>query len=322
MKSLMYDYSAVIMLSKTDYDAIVFSLMSYLRKKNNKKALAYCKCFFGAPAEIRTPDTLIKSQVLYRLSYRGILFSVLVYYTIVSFFCQGLFAIFLENFYYPGGICIKRIFKGKNTRKGVNYMKKSVLIYVPILLFLTVFLAAMPISGEEALYNDVIRLHILAASDSEEDQRNKLAVRDAVMREYGAAFSACRTRAEAAALAEEYIPAIQALAEETLASQGAKDTVRVTLTEESYDRRYYSRFAMPAGEYLSLRVLIGYAEGKNWWCVLFPPLCTESATGETAYDDDALPVGLTPAEYRLITGDSEAYVVRFKILEILSGVGK
>ena len=199
-------------------------------------------------------------------------------------------------------------------------MKKYLLTYPAILLCLFVFLAAMPIAGEEAIYTDVIRLHVIAASDGDADQAAKLSVRDAILREYGAAFAAYATREEAEAAARTVLPDIERTAEETLRGLSIDDTVAVTLTVEEYGRRDYTSFSLPSGSYLSLRVMIGEASGQNWWCVLYPPLCTETAYGykETVTGDGSIPVGLTPEEYEMITGESDGYVVKFKVLELLS----
>ncbi len=200
-------------------------------------------------------------------------------------------------------------------------MKKRILsFYIIGLLVSTAILAAMPTEAEGAIYHDVIRLHILAASDSEEDQRLKIAVRDALLREFGGELGTYRDRSEAEAGVRRLLPAMQATAKQTLSAAGNGDTVEISLSETSYDRRDYGSFTMPSGTYLSLEVRIGEATGKNWWCVLFPPLCTETAYGEFTYDEDSLPVGLTPEEYRLITGESEGYRVKFKVLEVLSEV--
>ncbi len=199
-------------------------------------------------------------------------------------------------------------------------MKKYLLTYSAILLILFIFLAAMPIAGEEGIYTDVIRLHVIAASDGEADQAAKLSVRDAILAEHGAAFAAYTTRAEAETAARTALPDIEKTAETTLRALGINDAVRVTLTVEEYGRRDYTSFSLPSGEYLSLRVLIGEAAGQNWWCVLYPPLCTETAYGYTdsATGDGSIPVGLTPEEYEMITGESDGYVVKFKVLELLS----
>ena len=200
-------------------------------------------------------------------------------------------------------------------------MKQRILtLYVIGLLLSTAVLAALPTEAEGAIYNDVIRLHILANSDSAEDQAMKIAVRDALLLRFGERIGSYRDRAEAEAEITKLLSEMENTARQTLIEKGSSEAVTVSLSESTYDRRYYGSFTMPAGPYLSLEVRIGEGDGQNWWCVLFPPLCTETAYGEFVYDEDSLPVGLTPEEYRLITGESEGYRVKFKVLEVLSEV--
>ena len=86
---------------------------------------------------------------------------------------------------------------------------------------------------------------------------------------------------------------------------------------EKYPVRYYDDFRLPAGEYTSLRVVIGSGEGHNWWCVLFPPLCT--AASEEECEEEFLAAGFSGEQYRLIKKDSDGrYKIRFKMLEVLS----
>lgn len=185
-------------------------------------------------------------------------------------------------------------------------------VAVICLLLATLLLAALPVRGEEEIYSDVIRLHIIAASDTEEDQALKLSVRDAVLGVYGSALTSYPDRDSAAEAARELLPGIRSLAEQTLREAGCDKPVSVTLTEEEYPTRDYETFSLPAGRYLSLRVLIGEAEGHNWWCVLYPPLCLDTAT------DGEL---LTDAEWGLLTENGGGhYRVKFKLLEWLKKV--
>ena len=185
-------------------------------------------------------------------------------------------------------------------------------VAVICLLLATLLLAALPVRGEEEIYSDVIRLHIIAASDTEEDQTLKLSVRDAVLGVYGSALTSYPDRDSAAEAAREMLPGIRSLAEQTLREAGCDKPVSVTLTEEEYPTRDYETFSLPAGRYLSLRVLIGETEGHNWWCVLYPPLCLDTAT------DGEL---LTDAEWGLLTENGGGhYRVKFKLLEWLKKV--
>ena len=102
-----------------------------------------------------------------------------------------------------------------------------------------------------------------------------------------------------------------------LRENGSELPVDVKLTYESYPTRAYGCVTLPAGTYRSLRVLIGSAEGKNWWCILFPELCTGAAGCEK---EELVEAGLTPSQIRLITGDSTEVKVRFRLLEMISGL--
>lgn len=188
-------------------------------------------------------------------------------------------------------------------------MKKLFYLFL-VLLLLVCMLSVLPVNGEEAVFDGVIRLHILANSDTPLDQANKLAVRDAVLEAYGDALAGYPTREAAAEALSYLLPEMEALAKKTLEGLGDGSPVAVTLTEEPYPRRDYGTFALPAGEYLSLRILIGEAAGENWWCVLYPPLCLGTATDT--------PVGMEDATYGLLTENGGgSYTVKFRLLELL-----
>ncbi len=187
-------------------------------------------------------------------------------------------------------------------------MKTSILLTIS-LLFCTLILAVFPLSGEEKIYEDVIRLHILANSDEEEDQAHKLAIRDEILKNYGSSLTNCTTKEEAEDTLAPLLQDIERTAQEVLTSRGTTQDVRVTLTEEWYPTREYDTFSLPSGTYLSLRVLVGQAQGQNWWCVMYPPMCLGVAT------DGEVPLGITQDEYNLMGKDR--YTVKFRILEIL-----
>ena len=185
-----------------------------------------------------------------------------------------------------------------------------------LLLALTLIIAVMPTEAEASIYEDTVRLHILAASDSDEDQALKLMVRDMILEEFGERLRTARSKAEAEAVCGDLLAEIEEATEEFIAKRGYGYDVDVTLGEEWYETREYEDFSLPRGCYTSLRVLIGGGEGKNWWCVMYPPLCTAIAT-ESAPRDDGI-IDYTDEEIRLIEGGRRQ--VKFKILEILSGL--
>lgn len=178
----------------------------------------------------------------------------------------------------------------------------------------------LPIHGEEKIYESVVRLHVLANSDSEEDQTLKLKVRDAILSYMSPLVIDSKSREEAMSIISNEMEEIEEIAKDTILSEGYSYNVEVTLTLEEYPTRNYESMSFPSGEYISLRVLIGNAEGQNWWCVLFPPLCLSAAT-ETGTNEEAfIAVGLNSDQYKIIT-DSEnvKYQLRFKILEAIYG---
>ena len=186
-------------------------------------------------------------------------------------------------------------------------------------MFLTVMaIGLLPVSGEERIYDEVIRLHVLANSDSDADQALKLKVRDGILAEVGEILADCDSREEALAelSKEENLDRISARAVNIIHNEGYDYTARVTVSEEEYPRRNYEALCFPAGKYTSLRVQIGEAEGKNWWCVLFPQLCLGAAT--VSNEEAFVEAGFTPEQYRIVTDtDEPEYEVRFKILEVI-----
>lgn len=195
-------------------------------------------------------------------------------------------------------------------------MHRRILIATLVLTAVLLFIGLLPIHGEAEIYSTAVRLHVIADSDGEEDQALKLKVRDAILAASTPMLEGCRTQEEAIGRLEEGTETLRTAAEAVIASEGREDTVEVLLSREAYPTRDYDSFCFPSGEYVSLRVVIGSGEGKNWWCCLFPPLCLGAATPE----DACISVGLTPSQYKIITEtDKPVYRVRFKLLELFQG---
>ena len=199
-------------------------------------------------------------------------------------------------------------------------MKNLLAIAVSISLIF-IFIALMPIHGESEIYDSVVRLHVVANSDSEEDQALKLKVRDSILSASAEKLSEAKTREEAIDLITAEITNLEDAARATIAAEGYDYPVKIKLCEEDYPTKNYEAFCFPSGNYLSLQVLIGDAEGQNWWCVLFPPLCLSAATDKSSAEDAFISVGLTEEQYKIITEtDSTTYEVRFKILETIEEI--
>lgn len=159
-------------------------------------------------------------------------------------------------------------------------MKNNKFISFAVCLSLTMIItllssAFLPIH-EQKVYDSVIRLHVIANSDSDTDQQVKLKVRDAILLEAGHIFSG-KTMDEALEISTLSTDELTAIARQVLAENGLDYNVRVELGKEDYPTREYDGQTYPAGKYYSLRVVLGEGKGQNWWCVLFPPLCFGSS---------------------------------------------
>ena len=197
-------------------------------------------------------------------------------------------------------------------------MPNRLSVAIVTLLIGLMALSFLPVHGEEEIYDTVVRLHVLANSDTEEDQALKLKVRDAVLEASAPLVKGCTSQEEAIEMLSAHIPDLEAAALTVIEAEGYNYPVTVLLGEEDYPTRTYESCAFPAGTYVSLRVCIGEAEGQNWWCCLFPPLCLSAATAKSDNEDAFIQVGLTKDQYGIITETGKTkYKVRFKILEVI-----
>ncbi len=163
-------------------------------------------------------------------------------------------------------------------------------------------------AGNE-IRSETLRLHIIANSDSEEDQNLKLKVRDAVLESTGELFAEVSGKTEAIAAAEYSANDIKAIAENVITSEGFDYSVQVEVTEMWFETRSYEGFSLPAGDYDAVRIIIGKGEGKNWWCVMYPALCVPGAEKAIEkYEDNS----------GFISGNG--YEMRFRIIELLEGI--
>lgn len=195
-------------------------------------------------------------------------------------------------------------------------MKKRI---IALLLVTVVILSAGYVAHaavqQRALAAKLIRLHVVANSDTEADQALKLKVRDAVLEQVNALICECGDPAAASSVLRENLPLLEQRAAQVIAAEGFEDAVSVTLELEAFPTRYYDSFTLPAGTYQSLRVCIGAAEGHNWWCVVFPSLCTAATTEEL--QRSAAAGNFSEEETAYISGGEEEYKLKFKALEYL-----
>ena len=165
---------------------------------------------------------------------------------------------------------------------------------------------------QEELSRKMIRLHVIAHSDSTEDQALKLQVRDAVLDYATAVLQRSADMAAAQQELQRELPRIESIARAAVTAEGYDYGVTASLGQAEFPLKEYEGFSLPAGEYTALRLVIGEGAGQNWWCVVFPPLCTAAAC---EFDETALAAGLSEEDIALIT-ESEGYVLKFRALEL------
>ena len=197
--------------------------------------------------------------------------------------------------------------------------KLTKLMKIQAVVFAAVFAAGACSVGAFA-YNcsrvrsDVLRMHVIANSDCSADQQLKLMVRDAVLERGAQLFDGTVTADEARRKIEPHKAELEAAAREVIERAGYDYPVSVNVVNEYFATRCYGSLTMPAGRYTAVKVVIGEGAGRNWWCVMFPPLCLPAASEKT--DIDAV-LGRDGAE--LIEGGSK-YEIRFKIVEVIESI--
>lgn len=177
-----------------------------------------------------------------------------------------------------------------------------------VLLCLSGFSAAC-----DGLRSGVLRLHIIANSDSDTDQAVKLLVRDRILDETGTVFGGCDNLDDAICAAECDIENIAEYANNVLKENGFSYTATAEVGESYFETRHYDTFSLPAGTYKSLIVRLGKAEGKNWWCVVFPAVCLPAAA-DTDFS------AATDEKSAKIAENPDRYVIRFKAVEIYEDI--
>lgn len=182
---------------------------------------------------------------------------------------------------------------------------------------LTVIFSFLPFQTVcETLTQDVLRLHILANSDTNEDQELKLLVRDEITKECKEFFSEAQSLEEAKEITLENLEELNKTAATVIKEQGKDYTVSVQLCEEYFNTRYYGSVTMPAGKYTALQIKIGNAKGENWWCVLYPSLCVGTSTDYESFEEN-----LTPQECSVVSSGNK-YEFKFKIVEAVTSFFK
>ena len=191
-------------------------------------------------------------------------------------------------------------------------MKKYIHLLVLALILAGMALTIPFFDSCEELYSDVMRIHILANSDSAADQSLKLAVRDKVLEACSRYYDGCSGKDEALDITRSHIGEIEAAAEREIRRRGFDYPVSARIVTDDFDTRFYGSFTMPAGRYDALRLTIGDGAGKNWWCVMYPSLCVGAASADDMKEE------LDRGEYRVVTSDK--FDFRFRLVEYFEDV--
>jgi len=170
---------------------------------------------------------------------------------------------------------------------------------------------------QAGIARDIIRFHVIANSDSNEDQNLKLKVKEKIVSEISPYLREATSITEARNILFDMLPTIQEIAEEVIEEEGFYYPISVSLEECNFPLKVYSDYTFPPGTYEALRVKIGDAQGKNWWCVLFPPLCfvdeTYSIVDEKS--EEQLKYLLTEEEFDTLKSQKAPVRIKFKLWE-------
>ena len=179
-----------------------------------------------------------------------------------------------------------------------------------VALILTMLFSVLPFEAScQEIRKDVFRLHILANSDTDEDQNLKLKVRDAVLEYTEKLYKNSNTKEEAEVLTSKNLQNIANVAKQVIVDNGYNYNVTCQIEDVYFNTRTYENVTMPSGTYRALQIKIGNAKGENWWCVMYPSLCVGASTDYKALDDK-----LNDKEYNTLVNEKTQY--KFKIVEI------
>lgn len=191
---------------------------------------------------------------------------------------------------------------------------KQLIIFTVLVLLFAMLCGFVPTSEDAMIYDNMVRLHVVANSNSDEDQAIKLSVRDAVIEDIGKMVEEAESAADAANIISSRVFDIRDMVKAELCRLGCYDDVVVSISQESYPTKDYGEISLPAGKYTSLRIEIGAAQGNNWWCVLYPVICTSSAKAGYVLKQ----TGFSPDQIKILTdGEKPVYKIKFKILELI-----
>ena len=192
-------------------------------------------------------------------------------------------------------------------------MSKKLFVFLPLLLIFTLLFGSLSYTNDASndISTKVLRMHVLANSNSIDDQRLKIAVKNNILKSTQELFTDCDNLEESIEIAQSNTELIKASAQEVIKKYNKNYDVKVYVDNEFFDVREYKDFTLPSGNYNTVKVVIGEGKGKNWWCVMYPAVCISACS-------DDFDKALTKEEKKRIT--SKKYIPKFKILEIINKI--
>ena len=204
-----------------------------------------------------------------------------------------------------------------------NLLNSKIKRFILLTLLLILYILVSAISYTNAVCSDiqesVFRLHVIANSDSSEDQNLKYTVRDSVIEYINEISNNASSKDEVILIAQEHLSEIENIALQTIKDNGYNYPVKVSIGNFAFPSKKYGDITLPPGYYDALKIEIGEAAGQNWWCVMFPPLCFVDVTSGVVPDEskEVMKNNLSEEEYDLISGNGTDVEIKFKIVEVL-----
>ena len=199
-----------------------------------------------------------------------------------------------------------------------NFKKYLIIVFL-LIIYILVYSISYANSTLSNLSNNLFRLHVIANSDSDSDQALKFKVRDSLISYMNSLCTNISSKKEAINIANEHINDFYSIAKNTIKENGYNYNVNISIGNYPFPTKYYGDISLPAGYYDALKVEIGQAKGKNWWCVMFPSLCFVDMSNGIVPEESKIDLQntLSAEEYNLISSNDSEYKFKFKIVELL-----
>jgi stage II sporulation protein R len=207
----------------------------------------------------------------------------------------------------------------------INFSIFKRVLLLLVLLFIYTFICAFSYSNavSQDIQNSVFRLHVIANSDSEEDQNLKYIVRDKVLEYINSISENKSSKEDIINFANKHMKEIQEITKTTIYENGYDYSVKLNIGNFAFPTKIYGDISFPAGYYDALKIEIGKAKGQNWWCVMFPPLCFVDVTSGIVPENskEIIKENLSDEEYKLISQNNNGVNLKFKIVEMFQNIG-